>query len=91
VVEFQDRLARFGFKYLETYFAAFFCAAGSQKKAMNPNLFNKSLSIVLLAILASFSAKLFCLSQSKIQKEGQGGHEGCRRERLASSTPFKGA
>ena len=58
VVEFQDRLARFGFKYLETYFAAFDVqvevTGGNEPKSLQQELVDD-----MPAILASFSAKLY--------------------------------
>jgi len=58
VVEFQDRLARFGFKYLETYFAAFDVQVevvnGNEPKSLQQELVDD-----MPAILASFSAKLY--------------------------------
>ncbi|MGB9867619.1 MAG: IS607 family transposase [Bacillota bacterium] len=58
VVEFKDRLARFGFTYIERYFNAF----GVRLEVVNgeePKCLQEELVQDMLSILTVFSAKLY--------------------------------
>ena len=58
VIEFKDRLARFGFRYIEQYLTAFNVfidiVDGKEAKSSQQELVDD-----MLAILASFSARLY--------------------------------
>ena len=58
IEEYEDRLARFGYKYLETYLSAF----GVDIEIINgapPNDIHKELAEDLIAIVTSFAARVY--------------------------------
>ena len=68
VIEFKDRLARFGFRYIEQYLAAFNVtidiANGEEPKSAQQELVDD-----MLAIVASFSARLYGQRSKKFRRK----------------------
>jgi predicted site-specific integrase-resolvase len=68
VIEFKDRLARFGFHYIEQYLAAFNVTIDIVN-GKEPKSAQEELVADMLAILSSFSAKLYGQRSKKFRRK----------------------
>ncbi len=84
LVEFKDRLARFGFKYLEQYFRAFDVTLeivnGDEPKSAQEELVED-----MLAILSSFSARLYGQRSSTFRKKVKQAIDECTTQSAVTS------
>lgn len=68
VIEFKDRLARFGFRYIEQYLAAFNVTIDVMN-GEEPKSAQEELVADMLAILSSFSARLYGQRSKKFRRK----------------------
>lgn len=85
VIEFKDRLARFGFRYIEQYLTAFNVfidiVDGKEAKSAQQELVDD-----MLAILASFSARLYGQRSKKFRRKVKEAIIECSTPSVANSS-----
>ena len=84
LIEFKDRLARFGFKYLEQYFRAFDVSL-EIVNGDEPKSAQEELVADMLAILSSFSARLYGQRSSAFRKKVKQAIDECNTQSAVTS------